>query len=1056
MAMESQVTLRRTAVWCGAGLAALLAVAALAVALAVHRPRLVRPWVERALAPRGGTASLAGLSVSLAPPSVELSGLEIAGPPREGYRLRLDRLRFELIPRAFLQGGPRLRRVEAGGLVFDRPLPREAKGPPDLTPLARLFDIEELSLTDARLRVALPQGDLEADGVRINLIPGEEGVRSFRGHGKLGFRLGSSIVAEGELSARGKIAPGPALEVDLETASARLMLPWLTGDVSGRAGLRVTPDRFHVEELTLTMPEGRADLAPRAVTDLGAIRLDAAASATLMGREPRLELRGLDIEGLLRARGRLGGPTLEEMSGSLEGEIPRVERLKTALAPLLPPGLRGMDLAGSLPFSSRLSGRGTERALALELHPRGLRFSWRKEGLDCLFGGTLRADGTLQGWRRGEAVLAGRIEGTGRFERPPLAVRRFRFDAPLAGKIAAPTLPGWKTTIGAGDVAYEGRPLPLGTLELGGLARVADASYRVENLEIRSDSLGRLAGELAYEGGSLDVRLDGVGLPADNLAVLARASSGRELDRWSPTGAIDLAARFEPSAGGSRVTATATFAQIGFHSPAGDVLGQNLAGNVALEALMLPQPRMNAELTVRGGEALWGTVYLNLAKVPLNLRAGGRRVGHEEYQDLTLECGLAGFGRLTIEGKAHHAKGIWHHQGHLLFREARLGPIFRTFLRDPLAASLRGLAGLEMDGTAEVALSFAGSGQAADLAGSLRLRSGNLQRGAEPPYLSGLDIDLPIAYSLGAVNPGHPEPSDAARWGRLRLENLRPAGQELGPLEMPVVLVPNRLYLGGAIDTSLFGAGLSLRRIRVDEPLSPDFRIHMAVRLDRLDLARVAGESVKLEGRLEGLLDPVVIGRKRMTAAGELNGDLFGGRLKVRDVTVERPFSAGREIGANVDVDRIDLERLSEALGIGRITGRLSGSIEGLRVAYGQPVAFHLRMESVPTKGVSRKVSLKAVNSISLVSTGSALSGLGVSMMTTFFKEFPYEKIGVESGLKNDVFTLRGTIHEDGVEYLVKRRFFGGINVINRNPDNRIGFSDMVERARRVTGERSH
>jgi len=28
----------------------------------------------------------------------------------------------------------------------------------------------------------------------------------------------------------------------------------------------------------------------------------------------------------------------------------------------------------------------------------------------------------------------------------------------------------------------------------------------------------------------------------------------------------------------------------------------------------------------------------------------------------------------------------------------------------------------------------------------------------------------------------------------------------------------------------------------------------------------------------------------------------------------------------------------------------------------------------------------------------------------------------------------------------VKRRFFTGIDVINRNPDNSIGFSDMVER----------
>jgi hypothetical protein len=229
----------------------------------------------------------------------------------------------------------------------------------------------------------------------------------------------------------------------------------------------------------------------------------------------------------------------------------------------------------------------------------------------------------------------------------------------------------------------------------------------------------------------------------------------------------------------------------------------------------------------------------------------------------------------------------------------------------------------------------------------------------------------------------------------------------------------------------------------------------MAAEVDGLDLSRIAGTD-SIEGRLGGVLDPVILGPERMTAAGALTGDLFGGRLDVRRVTVERPFSSGPEIGADVNVDRADLERLSAALGVGRITGRLSGSIAGLRIAFGQPVAFHLKMASVPAEGVSQSVSLKAVNSISLLSTGSSLSGKGISMLATFFREFPYEKIGFECGLNNDVFTVRGLIHEDGVEYLVKRRFFAGINVINGNPDNRIGFSDMLERAKRVTGERSN
>jgi hypothetical protein len=1013
------VTLRRTALWCGAGLAALLGIAALTVAVAVYRPQLVRPWVERALTPRGGTASLADLRLSLAPPTLELSGLAIAGPPGEGDVFRLDHLQVELIPRRFFHGGPWLRHVEVRGLVFDRPRPRNTKGPPDLTPLTRLFDIEDMSLTDARMHVALSQGDLSADKVHLSLVPGEGGIRLFMGSGEMTFRRKESTIAFGTLSAGGNVTPGPAIEVDLTLTAARLMLPWLAGDVSGRTRLRVTPKSFQAEELTLTLPQGRVSLGPQSTENLGPIRLNAAASSTLAGREPRLEVRGLDIAGLLMARGQLGGPTPEEISGTLDGEIPRVERAKTVLAPLLPRSLAGIDLTGNLAYRLRLSAQGTTRVVALVLLPKDLQLSWPSARFGCRFGGTLWAASPLEGWNPGRSSLR------------------------------------WNLSADAGEVFYEDRPLPLGGLEVRGTAEAFGDSFRVESVDIRSESLGHLTGELAFRGGSVSGRLGGAGLPVDNLASLARALSGREWKSWSPTGTIDVAARFEPAVGGSRISATAILAQIGFSSPEGDVLGQNLAGKVDLEALFCPQPRMKADLILNRGEALWGTVYMDIAKVPLDLHVRGTRAGYEEYQDLSLEGGMAGFGRLNIEGKARHAGGIWHHQGHLRFRDAQLGPIFRTFVRDPLAPSHGDLAMLAMDGAAEVDLTFSGSGQAADMAGTLRVRTGNLRRGVEPPLLSGLDLDLPIAYSLGAENPGLPRPPDAKKWGRLSVKNLRLADQELGPLEMPAVLVPNRLYLGGAIDASLFGARLSLRQIQVDEPLSRSFRIKMAAKITGLDLARFGGERLMLAGHLGGLLDPVFIGPDQMTAAGELTGDLFGGRLDVRHITVERPFSAGREIGADLNVSLIDLEQLSAALGVGRITGRLSGSIEGLRVAYGQPVAFHLRMESVPTKGVSQSVSLKAVNSISLVSTGSALSGMGASLMTTFFKDFPYAKIGFESGLKNDVFTIRGIIHEDGVEYLVKRRFFGGINVINRNPDNRIGFSDMVERAKRVTGERS-
>jgi len=156
----------------------------------------------------------------------------------------------------------------------------------------------------------------------LSLIPGEGGIRRFSGTGELTFRRKGSTIAQGKLFARGDVTPGPAIEADLELASARVILPWLTGDVLGQTRLRVTTTRFHVDALTLTLPQGRVGLDPKASMSVGPIRLNAIASATLEGKEPRLEVRGFDLGGLLLARGRLGGSTLEEMSGILDGSFP--------------------------------------------------------------------------------------------------------------------------------------------------------------------------------------------------------------------------------------------------------------------------------------------------------------------------------------------------------------------------------------------------------------------------------------------------------------------------------------------------------------------------------------------------------------------------------------------------------------------------------------------------------------------------------------------------------------------------------------------------------------
>jgi hypothetical protein len=72
------------------------------------------------------------------------------------------------------------------------------------------------------------------------------------------------------------------------------------------------------------------------------------------------------------------------------------------------------------------------------------------------------------------------------------------------------------------------------------------------------------------------------------------------------------------------------------------------------------------------------------------------------------------------------------------------------------------------------------------------------------------------------------------------------------------------------------------------------------------------------------------------------------------------------------------------------------------------------------------------------------------SFFTRLISSFGYERIGISCSLENDVFTLRSTIVEGGVHYLVRRSPLFGIDVVNRRPVNRISFKDMIGRLQRV------
>ena len=286
--------------------------------------------------------------------------------------------------------------------------------------------------------------------------------------------------------------------------------------------------------------------------------------------------------------------------------------------------------------------------------------------------GTFTAAGPFDGWRNGKVPLSGKVRGTGRLERPPLSLRRVRFDTALSGAISAPALPGWVLAAEQGDVLYEGRPLPLGPVAIRGSARPAENSYLVDGVEIRSGSLGRLTGQAAYRGGNVSARLTGRDFPR-------KSSSCRDLWRILLEGVVSHARRFHPR-GWTPWKAAAAWrprhvVDIGFVPPRHTCFrswpGRSTSSRISR------RPRTHASLRCSGGSSL-GTVYPTSRRIRWSFARGypgGAGVLGAPSRRRSIDSADHDQGRRVVRAKvAPPGRSQWR-------RPTRT--IFRTF-REPL------------------------------------------------------------------------------------------------------------------------------------------------------------------------------------------------------------------------------------------------------------------------------------------------------------------------------------------------------------------------------------
>jgi hypothetical protein len=458
-------------------------------------------------------------------------------------------------------------------------------------------------------------------------------------------------------------------------------------------------------------------------------------------------------------------------------------------------------------------------------------------------------------------------------------------------------------------------------------------------------------------------------------------------------------------------------------------------------------------LKVQGGEVLYDRFYLDLSKSPLSASFKGVYETREKSLQLSnLEIGLKDIIGFHMHGTVRRLDHNPLVNLSARIQETPFHPIFYHFISEPFRTEKPFLASMHTGGNINADMKLTGTPTDLVARGNFEWHDGRLSSGDNGFSLHGIDIELPIWYQTrkGTIDEETEE-------GRLSIQSMVLPFLVEQSVNIPLDVGPNRLSLRSTTNLSIPGGIVRIGPVVGKDVFSEGRSIETSLTVGDIEMNPLLSElwSSSIQGTIGGKLDPIRFEGDTLSSQGEIRVSALNGQLILSNVGASNLFSSGPVFKLDAEWNDLNLAEITTGTSFGKVEGILGGHVKGLEIAYGQPQAFDLLLETVETKGVPQKISIRAVDNIAQIGGGqSPFMGLA-GRFASFFKQFPYEKIGVHASLENDVFRINGTVRKGGTEYLVKRGGISGVNIVNQNPDNRVSFRDMVKRIKRVTGSKS-
>ena len=448
-----------------------------------------------------------------------------------------------------------------------------------------------------------------------------------------------------------------------------------------------------------------------------------------------------------------------------------------------------------------------------------------------------------------------------------------------------------------------------------------------------------------------------------------------------------------PARGPLRTQGPLTFTGFALDTPDGSIAADGLN---ALEQLDYRQSgaqvTIGSDITLHGGEILDGGFYAKLPATPVTIALQAAQSGHADwiFSGLHWNDGAV----LDAQGDARYSADLaLMRSANLIVRSDDLATARDRYLSGWLGQA--GFADLGLRGGVQAQIAFAGTGLQ-----QLRMTLHTIDAVDAKQRFAFKGLDGELNWNAAATPV-----TGSLRWAGGALYGIA-----LGATALPLHSASRQLTLAGPVEVPMAGGSLAIDRFALTPPdTTQGMRFVLGLAMRKLQLTQLAKAFgwPAFTGTLDGRLPAARYENDTLTFDGGLDAQVFGGKIAIGKLVMERPFGVAPTLSADIGLEELDLKALTGVFGFGEITGRLDGSIRALRLLDWSPVAFDADLHSNPHAPDKRRISQRAVRDLSNVG-GSGIAGGLQAQMLKVFRDFGYAQLGLKCRLENNVCHMGG------------------------------------------------